>query len=173
MYSFLKEGSEIRGCKKWRRKMSINSRSNQTYHQLQINSQKAKPAHHQDRSNHSLPSAGAGSAHRESHGHQEFAMGVDPREAFSTFRKQGASRKPTRGAAGTAPSTGRAAAWRFKAFLPGSPRPELLHTNQLPAETCSRAMYAGAYLSMRLRERPQREGLMTHVSTCIVSYKPF
>lgn len=47
--------SEIRGCKEWWRKMSINNRSNQTYHQLQINSQKAKPAHHRDPSNHSLP----------------------------------------------------------------------------------------------------------------------
>lgn len=35
--------------------MSINSRSNQTYHQLQINSQKEKPDHHRDPSNHSLP----------------------------------------------------------------------------------------------------------------------
>lgn len=95
MNSSLNEGSEIRGCKEWWGKKSVNSSSNQTYPRLQRNSQKTKPNHHWDHSNHSLPQ------HRLSPRGGSRPPGIcnqsGPKGAFSTCHKPGASRSQAEG----------------------------------------------------------------------------
>lgn len=129
-YRSLNEGSETRGCKERWRKMSSSNRSNQTYHQLQVNSQKAKPNRHPDPSN---------PAQAQAHPRGEprppgICNRRRPTGSIVHLWQAGRQRKANVRGRGTAPGAGRAAGRRFGAFLPDSPRTELFQMNRPPPE---------------------------------------